>query len=117
MMSLTRLILATVAGLAFGSVSALAAHYNRVAPKAKLRMQQARIIALEAYPGGRIVKEELEYERGGSGLRYSFDMKQDKKWREIGVDAITGKVLENKAEPRIRRTKPKRPILAGRVRS
>jgi uncharacterized membrane protein YkoI len=98
MMSLTRLIVATVAGLAFGSVPVLAAHHNRVVPKAKLRMQRARIIALEAYPGGRIMKEELEHEGGGSGLRYSFDMKRGKKWREIGVDAFTGKVLENKAE-------------------
>ena len=78
MMSLTRLIVATVAGLAFGSVPVLAAHHNRVVPNAKLRMQRARIIALEAYPGGRIMKEELEHEGGGSGLRYSFDMKRGK---------------------------------------
>jgi hypothetical protein len=39
------------------------------------------------------VKEELE--RGGSGLRYSFDMRRGKQWREVGVDAIPGRVLEN----------------------
>jgi hypothetical protein len=44
------------------------------------------------------VKEELEREGGGSGLRYSFDMKQGQKWREVGVDAMSGKVPENKAE-------------------
>jgi uncharacterized membrane protein YkoI len=69
-----------------------------VAATAQLSLQQARQIALNAFPGGKIVKEELEHEGGGSGLRYSFDMKQDRSWREVGVDAVTGKVLENKAE-------------------
>ena len=49
---------------------------------------------MKAYPG-KIMKEELEYEHGGSGLRYSFDLRQGKKWREIGVDAMTGRVVEN----------------------
>jgi uncharacterized membrane protein YkoI len=44
------------------------------------------------------MKEELEHERGGSGLRYSFDIQQGKKWREVGVDAKTGRILENSAE-------------------
>ena len=88
---------AAIAGLALGAAPALAAHHG-VVTKAKLSMPQARQIALNAYPGGKIVKEELEHEGGGSGLRYSFDMKQGKTWREVGVDAMTGKVLENKAE-------------------
>ena len=62
--------------------------------KAKISMSRARAIALKAYPG-KIVKEELERERGGSGLRYSFDMRRGKQWREVGVDAMTGRVLEN----------------------
>jgi len=37
-------------------------------------MSQARSIALKAHPG-KITDEELERERGGSGLRYSFDIK------------------------------------------
>lgn len=85
--------LIAAAGFAAGAVSALAA-----AQSAKLSPQQARQIALNAHPGSKIVKEELEHERGGSGLRYSFDMKQGPSWREVGVDAVTGKVLENKAE-------------------
>ena len=40
----------------------------------------------------------MERERGGSDLRYSFDIRKGKQWREIGVDAKTGKILENKAE-------------------
>ena len=66
-------------------------------PKARITMSEARAIASKAYPG-KIVKEELEHERGGSGLRYSFDMRRGKHWREVGVDAMTGKVLENSHE-------------------
>lgn len=63
----------------------------------KVTMGEARAIALKAHPGT-IVKAELEHEGGGSGLRYSFDMRQGKSWREVGVDAMTGHVLENKPE-------------------
>ena len=42
--------------------------------------------------------EELERESGGSGLRYTFDIKNGSAMQEVGVDAATGKVLENKAE-------------------
>jgi uncharacterized membrane protein YkoI len=66
--------------------------------RTKITLPQAREIARKAYPGGKIVKEELEKEGGGRGLRYSFDMKRGSKWREVGVDAVTGKILENKAE-------------------
>lgn len=62
-----------------------------------ISMTKARAIALRAFPG-KIVKEELEHERGGSGLRYSFDMRRGKHWREVGVDAMTGHVLENARE-------------------
>lgn len=93
---ITRLSLAAaVASLA--SVPALAATHG-VAQKAKITMNQAREIALKARPDGKIVQEELEKERGGSGLRYSFDIKQGSKTIEVGVDAMTGKILENAAE-------------------
>jgi uncharacterized membrane protein YkoI len=96
---LTRLPLAAaVAGLAMASVPALAAHHGGPAQHTKISMHQARQIALNAFHGGKIMKSELEHERGGSGLRYSFDMKQGTHWREVGVDARTGKVLENTAE-------------------
>ncbi|HCA27988.1 MAG TPA: peptidase M4 [Betaproteobacteria bacterium] len=63
----------------------------------KLSMKAARAIAEKTFPG-RIMQAELEREHGGSGLRYSFDMRQGKQWREVGVDALTGKVLENSKE-------------------
>ncbi|MGA7972509.1 MAG: PepSY domain-containing protein [Pseudolabrys sp.] len=62
-----------------------------------ITMIKARAIALKTFPG-KIVKEELEHERGGSGLRYSFDMRRGSHWREVGVDAMTGHVLEDTRE-------------------
>lgn len=64
---------------------------------ARVTLTQARTIALKAHPG-KITDEELEKENGGSGLRYSFDIKDSIGTHEVGVDAKTGKVLENKLE-------------------
>jgi uncharacterized membrane protein YkoI len=64
---------------------------------AKITLDEARAIALKTYAGD-IVAQELEKERGGSGLRYSFDIKNGKVTHEVGVDAKTGKVLENSVE-------------------
>jgi hypothetical protein len=50
---------------------------------------------VSAYSG-----EELEKEKGGSGLRYSFDIKHGGVTHEVGVDAKTGKLLENSVEGR-----------------
>ena len=54
-------------------------------------------LALKARPGD-ITSEELEKKKGGSGLRYSFGVKSGKALYEVGVDAQTGKVLENSNE-------------------
>lgn len=62
--------------------------------EARVSLPQARVIALKAFPG-KIVSEELEKEKGGSGLRYSFDIRKGKVVHEVGIDAITGKILEN----------------------
>jgi hypothetical protein len=40
----------------------------------------------------------LEREKGGSGLRYSFDISRHGVTHEVGVDTVTGKVLENSVE-------------------
>jgi uncharacterized membrane protein YkoI len=68
-----------------------------LAKHAKVTMAEARVIALKAHPG-KITDEELEKEAGGSGLRYSFDIRVGKVTQEVGVDAQTGVVLENKTE-------------------
>ncbi|HEY5105663.1 MAG TPA: PepSY domain-containing protein [Caulobacteraceae bacterium] len=70
---------------------------RQFAPMARITMAQARATALRARPG-MITDQELEKEAGGSGLRYSFDVKRNGKTFEVGVDAKTGAVLENGAE-------------------
>jgi uncharacterized membrane protein YkoI len=70
---------------------------EKLAKNANMTMTDARAIALKAHPG-KITDEELENENGGSGLRYSFDIADAKGTQEVGVDAMTGKVLENKLE-------------------
>lgn len=88
-------IVSTVSLVLFGLVfAAQAATPSPLAAQAKIDMAQARQIALKAYPG-KVVKQELEQEAGGSGLRYSFDITSGKDTHEVGVDAKTGKVLEN----------------------
>jgi hypothetical protein len=67
---------------------------HELASQASVSLDQARAIALKARPGA-ITDQELEKEGGGSGLRYSFDIKSAGKTYEVGVDAKTGKVLEN----------------------
>ncbi len=65
--------------------------------QAKFTLAAARMTALKARPGT-ITDQELEKEKGGSGLRYSFDITSHGKAYEVGVDAKTGAVLENVAE-------------------
>ena len=74
---------------------------QKYAKDAKISIEEARAIARKTYAGD-IVSEELEKEKGGSGLRYSFDIKNGRLTREVGVDANTGRVLENSVEGRHR---------------
>lgn len=83
--------------LAVAATNALAYTGQKFAGEAKISMEQARTIALKAHPG-KITDAELEQEQGGSGLRYSFDIQHGKLTQEVGVDAKTGKVLENAPE-------------------
>ena len=89
--------LVMAAALFGGAVAAHAYTGEKFARDAKVGMTEARTIALKVHPG-KIIDEELEKEDGGSGLRYSFDIRQGKVTQEVGVDAQTGKVLENAAE-------------------
>ena len=63
----------------------------------KVSMQQASAIALKTRPG-KITDRELEKEKGGSGLRYSFDVSSQGVTYEVGVYAMSGKVLKNDPE-------------------
>jgi len=85
--------------VALPPISADAYTGQRLAGKAKVTLNEARSIALRAHPGA-ITDEELEKEKGGSGLRYSFDIKSGNATYEVGIDATTGKVLQNTKEGR-----------------
>jgi len=91
--------LASAATMALVIVTTPAMAYTgqELSKQAKVSITEARAIALKAHPG-KIVDEELEKEKGGTGLRYSFDIKRGAMTQEVGVDAQTGKVLENKKE-------------------
>lgn len=89
------LAVCTMAASAAGALDATP--HGNLASMAKVSMPQARELAMKAYPG-KIVKEELEQEKGGSGLRYSFDINNGKVTHEVGIDAKTGAVLENSVE-------------------
>lgn len=101
MKTLTVLLLISTTLAAGGAIAAThsAAHYNgyKLAPLAHVTLTEARRLALQARPGV-ITDQELEKEAGGSGLRYSFDIKAAGKTFEVGIDAQTGTVLENAAE-------------------
>ncbi len=91
-------IVTTLLASAALAQGAAAATQPRTAPsKARITMSEARATALKARPG-LITDAELERENGGSGLRYSFDIKAAGRTFEVGVDAKTGAVLEDKAE-------------------
>ena len=83
-------LFAIVAAAALPAVAIAAAP-----PAAKLTMAQARTIALKLAPGK---IKDAEYEKEGGGWRYSFDIRQGKRIHEIGVDANTGRIVENKFE-------------------
>jgi uncharacterized membrane protein YkoI len=87
----------SAAALAPALSSAWAFTGEKLAGEAKITLAQARDIALKVFPGT-IASEELEKEKGGSGLRYSFDIKNGAVVHEVGVDAKTGQILENIVE-------------------
>ena len=91
---------AIIAGVMVAGAAATAAFAykgEKLAPQATISLAEAREIALKTNPG-QVVDEELEREKGGSGLRYLFDIKNGAVTHEVGVDANTGQVLENKVE-------------------
>ena len=91
------ILLISALSLTTAALTANAYSGEKLAKTAKITIAESRDIALNAHPG-KVVDEELEKEGGGSGLRYSFEIRHDKVTQEVGVDAQTGKVLENKPE-------------------
>jgi hypothetical protein len=92
------LVPAAIFAVLVGGAGVVSAYTGEeLAKDAKVTLAEARAIALKAFPG-KITDEELEKEKGGSGLRYSFDIKNGGVTHEVGVDAKTGKLLENSVE-------------------
>lgn len=79
------------------ATSAFALEGEALAKEATLTLEQARVAVLKAQPGT-ILDQELEHRKGGSGLRYSFDIKVGTATHEVGIDAKTGELLVNKTE-------------------
>ena len=79
------------------ALPALALEGEKLAAEATLTLEQAKVAALKAQPG-KILDQELEHRKGGSGLRYSFDIKVGNATYEVAIDAKTGETLLNKAE-------------------
>ena len=96
----TKLITIAALGAALlgAAIAAQAFTGEQYTKEARISLDEARTIALKAHPG-KIADQELEREQGGTGLRYSFDIVSGKKARqEVGVDAKTGRLLENSVE-------------------
>jgi hypothetical protein len=92
------LVPAAICAVLVGGAGVVSAYTGEeLAKDAKVTLSEARAIALKAFPG-KITDEELEKEKGGSGLRYSFDIKNGGVTHEVGVDAKTGKLVENRVE-------------------
>ena len=93
----TVLSCAAMALLCVGATAATGYTGEKLAGNAKITIQQAEVIALKAR-AGTITDRELEREKGGSGLRYSFDVRVKSATYEVGVDAQSGAILENARE-------------------
>jgi uncharacterized membrane protein YkoI len=83
--------------LAGAPIAAFAYAGQELASNAQVSIDQARAVALKTVPG-QITDDELENEEGGSGLRYTFNIKRGADTYEVGIDARTGTVLENIVE-------------------
>ncbi|HET6535290.1 MAG TPA: PepSY domain-containing protein [Sphingomicrobium sp.] len=83
-------VVAAVVLACFGTV-AVASN----APAPKISRARAEQMALKLAPG-KIISSEYEHE--GGVWRWSFDIQQKGHVQEIGIDGLTGKVVENKSE-------------------
>lgn len=91
------LTIGAVALLLAGAAAAKPLVGHQYEAQAKITLAEARATAVKTRPGV-IADQELEKEGGGAGLRYSFDVRSHGVTYEVGVDAKTGKVLENSNE-------------------
>ncbi|MBI1398388.1 MAG: peptidase M4 [Betaproteobacteria bacterium] len=69
--------------------------FANAAPAPKVTKRQAEAIALKEAPG-RIV--ESDYEKEDGIWRWSFDIRQGHRMHEVGIDAMTGRIVESAYE-------------------
>jgi uncharacterized membrane protein YkoI len=84
-------------GIAIAIASEMAYAGQELAKYKNVSVIEARAISLQAHPGT-ITDQEFEKKRGGSDLRYSFNIERGSVTHEVGVDTKTRKMLENKKE-------------------
>jgi uncharacterized membrane protein YkoI len=89
-----KLLMAAVLTIPLAAIDTAALAHSQHPPHAKITATRARQLAEQAWPGV-VLSEELEHEAGGSGLRYTFIIQQGNTRHEVGIDAKTGKLLEN----------------------
>lgn len=65
---------------------------------AQITMDEASAIALKQHPLGVITQRQLERITGGTGLRYSFNVKAEATNFQVAVDANTGDVIEDRLD-------------------
>jgi uncharacterized membrane protein YkoI len=94
---LPRVVLSTLLLVVASHTASYAVEGGSLSKEASFTLEQARAAAINEQPG-KIVDQELERKKGGSGLRYSFDIKVGKVTHEVGIDAKTGAVLQNSVE-------------------
>jgi|GEM_PF-4647335 len=90
--ALTPVVFSLFAGLASCSHDVNAHGDPVLVAQAVIPFERAQELALAARPGE---VRECELEREHGGLRYSFDIAAGNNLYEVGVDALTGEILEN----------------------
>jgi predicted small secreted protein len=68
---------------------------ENMASETRIDIASARARALSERPG-QVTSQSLQRRDGGSGLRYSFDIQSDSVNYEVGVDAVSGAILQNR---------------------
>ena len=82
----------------FATVGMASAASAGKAPEPKVSKARAEAMALKLAPG-KIISSEYEFE--GGGWRWSFDIQQKGHVQEVGIDGLTGKVVESKSEGKV----------------
>jgi uncharacterized membrane protein YkoI len=91
--------LSSASGIAAAAGGPFAYKGEALAHDTRVSLMKARQLAKRERPGI-IISQILEREVGGSGLRYSFDIKSGPHVYEVGIDARNGRVLQdNVASP------------------